>query len=406
MATFQLEDFSTPAFFDSPYALYERIRAEGPLVPLGTDMTMSVDFALCEAMLLDKRLGRALDVVSRRRYGEAAMENPFFRTMGKMFITLNPPQHTRMRALFNHAFKATQVDTMRQVIQATVDRLIDALPADGQFDLMNDFARPLPLNIICQLLGVPVDDGHQLASAIATLAAALDLGPLDAEALDRVNQAVLQLTEYFQAVIDERRRMPPADDLISALLAARDGDARLSDEEIVANVVLLYFAGHETTSNMIGNALLALHRHRDQLDVLKADLSLVPRAIAECMRYDTSVQLIARTALEDADILGCHIPKGTSAFMLLGGANRDPARFLRPATLNILRADSGRPLGFGNGIHFCLGTRLAQTEMEIALRTLLERMPDLVLENVDQPRWRQRGNLRGLEALPAIAASR
>lgn len=399
MEDFQLKDFSTAQFFEDPYALYERIRARGKLVPLGTNIVVTANFGLCEAMLQDRRLGRASEAGSRLRYGEDAMENPALLTLSKMFLTLNPPQHTRIRALVTQAFKASQVEAMREMMQHTVDRLIDALPVHGEFDLMQDFSLPLPVNIICQLLGVPVEDGLRLGTAASTLANVFDMAPLDGEGLAHVNQAALALNEYFISVVDQRRRQPGGNDLIAALVAAEEDGERLNDDEIVANVLLLFVAGHETTSNMICNAMLALHRHRDQLDALLADLSRVPQALAECMRYDSSVQMVGRTALEDLTIQDFDIRKGTMVFMLLGGANRDPERFMHADRLDIGRPDSGKLIAFGGGIHYCLGARLAQTEMEIALRTLLERMPGLMLQDVDHPRWRKRGNLRGVEVL-------
>lgn len=399
----KLSDLSTPEFFRDPYPLYARLRADGPLVFVGPNLALTGNFALIEAMMTDRRLGKALLQGVRARYGEAGAGQPVFQALSRMFLFMNPPTHTRLRSLATRAFSAPNITSMREVSQAAVDHLIDALPQAGAFDLMNDLAYPLPVSVICRLLGIPVEDGLRIGSATAGIAAVLDVAPVDADTLASSNADAQMLEAYFRGVVQERRAHP-RDDLISAFVQAEvDGD-RLSDDEVISNCLLLFGAGHETTANLIGNTVLALHRHPDQLALLKSDPSLVPQAVTECLRYDTSVQTMTRVAFEDVTLEGVDIPKGTLVFMMLGAANRDPARFIEPDRLDIRRPDAGRPLGFGGGIHYCLGVRLAQLEIEVALRTLLTRLPDLALTELEHPQWRQRGNLRGLARMPATRA--
>ncbi len=259
---------------------------------------------------------------------------------------------------------------------------------------------PLPVEIICGLLDIPPSDGAKLALAAGQLVHAFDLAPLDAERLAEANAAALTLEQHFAGVV-EQRRTKPGTDLISALLTVEEAGESLSEEEIISNVTLLFVAGHETTSNMLGNALVSLYRQPDQLELLRRDLSQAPKAVSECLRFDGSVQMVARTALEDIETGEVSVARGTIVFMLLGAGNRDPERFDNPDRLDIGRGDQGRLLSFGAGIHYCLGARLAMLELEIALQTLLSRMPGLRIVNLDTLQWRQRNNLRGVESLLA-----
>ena len=396
----KLSDLSTPEFFENPYPLYAQLRDGDALHYLAPNLAITASFPLIEAMFSDRRLGKAFLAGVRARYGDTGPEQPVFQGLSRMFLFMNPPVHTRLRVLATKAFSGRNIESLRDVSQAASDQLIDALPVEGEFDLMRDLATPLPVSIICRLLDIPVADGLRLGAATAAVSTALDVAPLQPDALARANAAAEELEAYFRTVV-EGRRLKPGTDLVSAFVTAEvDGD-RLSDDEVISQILLLFAAGHETTSNMIGNALLALFRHPDQLAKLKADLWLMPQAIAECLRYDASVQTMTRAALEDATVDGVHIPRGTMVFMMIGAANRDPSRFANPDRLDITRPDAGKQIAFGGGIHYCLGARLAQLEMEVALTTLLRRVPNLTLTDTVHPQWRRQGNIRGLQTLPA-----
>jgi cytochrome P450 len=311
-----------------------------------------------------------------------------------------PPDHTRLRGLVVKAFTARRVEDMRPKIQAIVDDSIDRVIGQGRMDLISDFAFRLPVIVICDMLGIPETDREIFFKRERTGGRLLDPVPLSRAEIDEANAAHANSEAYFQRLFDLRRR-EPGDDLTTQLVQAEEAGSKLSNEELTANIILLFGAGHETTVNLIGNALLALHRNPDQLELLKSNLSLMPNAIEEFLRYDSSVQLTYHVAMEDVEIGGVKIPQGDNVMCLLGSANHDPAVYPdHPDRLDITRPNV-RPLSFGGGIHFCLGAQLARLEAEVALTTLLRRIPNLRIDDVENPKWRPTFVLRGLKELPA-----
>jgi cytochrome P450 len=397
----KFSDLSSPAFFENPYPFYEQLRGESALVPLAPNVMLTGRYAVIDALLHERRMGKTYMPSVVARYGESGREQPVFQALSRMFLMMNPPAHTRLRSLLMKAFNARQIEMLRDISQCTADSLIDAFEPGAQFDLISDYAMPLPVNIICRLLDVPVEEGVRLGAAASQLASALDAAPMDAARLAQANEATLTLERFFSGVVDTRRAKPGSD-LVSSLIGAEEAGQSLTQDEIVSNVLLLFVAGHETTSNMLGNALIALHRHPKQLDLLRRDRSLMSKAINECLRFDSSVQMVVRTALEEVQAGELTLARGTMVFMMLGAANRDPEQFDRPNELDIERAIHGRPLSFGAGIHHCLGARLAMLELETGLAATLTRLPDLRVSNLDRLKWRPRNNLRGVESLMAI----
>jgi cytochrome P450 len=268
-------------------------------------------------------------------------------------------------------------------------------------DLIEDFAFRLPVTIICDMLGIPEEHRELFYTGSRNSGRILEPVPLSPEEIKQGNASNAMTEMYFQNLF-ELRRKSPGDDLTTQLVQAEEDGSKLSNEELVANIVLLFGAGHETTVNLIGNGLLALHRNPDQLALLKANPALITSAIEEFLRYDSSVQMSGRVALEDIeDLGGKRIPKGESVLCLLGSANHDPAVYPdRPDQLDITRRDV-RPLSFGGGIHFCLGAQLARIEADVAIATLLRRLPELKLDDAENPEWRPTFVLRGLKQLPA-----
>jgi cytochrome P450 len=396
----KFSDLSSPAFFENPYPFYEQLRAEGAVVQLAPNVVLTGRYAIIEALLHDRRMGKTYMQSVAARYGESGRDQPVFRALSRMFLMMNPPTHTRLRGVLMKAFNARQIDLLRTVAQSTAENLINALKPGVEFDLVSDYLLPLPINIICRLLDVPLEDGVSLGSAASHLGNALDSAPLNAERLAAANEATLTLQRYFANVV-EQRRLKPGNDLVSALVRAEEAGESLNDDEIISNVLLLFVAGHETTSNMLGNTLIALHRQPEQLALLQRNPSLVSRAVAECLRFDSSVQMIVRTALEEVEVEGVALASGTMVFMMLGSANRDPGHFSEPDQLNIERSLQGKLLSFAAGIHHCLGARLATLELETGLGTLVSRLPDLRITNLDALQWRQRNTLRGVESLKA-----
>jgi cytochrome P450 len=313
----------------------------------------------------------------------------------------DPPDHTRLRGLVVKAFTARRVEDMRPRIQAIVDQTLDAIEGQGHMDLIEDFAFRLPVTIICDMLGIPEEHRETFYKSSRDGGRLLDPVPMTPAEIAQGNAGNMMAQMYFQQLF-ELRRKSPGDDLITQLVQAEEDGSKLTNEELTANIILLFGAGHETTVNLIGNGLLALHRNPDQLALLKANPGLVTNAVEEFLRYDSSVQAAGRVALEDIDDLGGKkIPKGETVLCLLGSANRDPAVYPdRSDRLDITRPNV-RPLSFGGGIHFCLGAQLARIEAEIAISTLLRRLPDLRLDNAENPEWRPTFVLRGLKVLPA-----
>jgi hypothetical protein len=321
--------------------------------------------------------------------------------MHHWMLSRDPPDHTRLRGLVVKAFTAPRVEGMRTRIQRIVDESLDRVAGRGQMDLVADYAFRLPVVVICDMLGIPEEDREVFFVRERTAGRLLDPVPLTRAEIDAANASHLASVAYFQRLFDLRRR-EPADDLTTQLVQAEEHGNQLSNEELVANIILLFGAGHETTVNLIGNGLLALHRNPDQLALLKTRPELIGNAVEEFLRYDSSVQLAGRVALEDIDdVGGKKIFKGEPVLCLLGSANRDPAAYPnRPDSLDITRPNI-RPHSFGGGIHFCLGAQLARIEAEVAISTLLWRLPDLRLDDAVHPEWRPTFVLRGLMRLPA-----
>ncbi|MGV7214248.1 cytochrome P450 [Bradyrhizobium sp. UFLA05-112] len=390
-----------PDFIRDPYPHYERLRAVDPmhLTPFGSFVASR--HAEVSLVLRDKRFGKDFAERSRRRYGPEIMEEPVFRNLGHTMLQADPPDHTRLRGLVVKAFTARRVEDMRPRIQEIVDQTLDAMIDRGQMDLIGDFAFRLPVTIICDMLGIPEEHREGFHKGSSDGVRILDPVPMTPDEIKQGNARNLMAQMYFHQLFELRRRNP-GDDLTTQLVLAEEDGNKLTNEELTANIMLLFVAGHETTVNLIGNGLLALHRNPDQLALLRSRPELITNAIEEFLRYDSSVQMTGRVTLGDIhDLGGKRIPKGESVLCLLGSANRDPAVYPdSPERLDILR-DNVKPVSFGGGIHFCLGAQLARIEAEIAINTLLRRLPDLRIDDVQNPEWRPTFVLRGLKRLPA-----
>ncbi|WP_028138014.1 cytochrome P450 [Bradyrhizobium japonicum] len=391
----------SPDFIRDPYPHYDRLRTIDPIHVTPFGQFVASRHADVSLVMRDKRFGKDFVERSKRRYSDKIMDEPVFRSMSHWMLQADPPDHTRLRGLVVKAFTARRVEDMRPRIQEIVDQAIDAVIDRGHMDLIEDFAFRLPITIICDMLGIPEEHREVFYNSSRDGGRLLDPVPLTPEEIKKGNEGNLLAQMYFQQLF-ELRRKNPADDLITQLVQAEEDGNKLSNEELTANIILLFGAGHETTVNLIGNGLLALHRNPDQLALLKARPELMEGAIEEFLRYDSSVQMTGRVALEEIeDLGGKRIPKGETVLCLLGSANRDPAVYPdRPDRLDVTRQNV-KPLSFGGGIHFCLGAQLARIEAEIAIATLLRRLPDLRIDDVENPEWRPTFVLRGLKRLPA-----
>ncbi len=389
----------SPEFIRDPYPHYHRLRATDPVHRSALGFFAASRHDHVSSILRDKRFGKDFAGRMTRRLGKEILDEPVYRSMRHWMLQQDPPDHTRLRGLVVKAFTARRVEDMRPRIQAIVDQAIDRVAPQGRMDLIADFAYRLPVTVICEMLGIPREEHEMFHVGARASGRLLDPVPLSRAELDEANAGNLASAEYFRALFELRRRQP-GDDLTTQLVRAEEEGSRLSNEELTANIILLFGAGHETTVNLIGNGLLALHRNPGQLRRLQEDPSLVANAIEEFLRYDSSVQVTGRVALEDVMVGSTAVPKGEGVLCLLGAANRDPAVYPDPDRLDVARPNV-RPLSFGGGIHFCLGAQLARIEAEVAISTLLRRLPGLTLDDAENPDWRPTFVLRGLNCLPA-----
>jgi len=390
-----------PAFQDDPYPTYHRLRERDPIHHLPDfSLWFLTRYADVQAVLRDTRFSSesaSNDPNLFRNLRESGGElGTLARTMLHWMPLRDPPHHTRLRHLVNKAFTPRHIEAMRPRIASIVDQLLEPLLEVGRMDFVRDFAHPLPVIVIAEMLGVPVADQAQLKQWSDDMALALDPLQVGARRAEG-DRAAVEMTKLFQRVAEERRRAP-RDDLLSALLAAEEQGDRLSMDELLATCVLLLFAGNETTTNLLGNGLLALLRNPGELALLQQDPSLVRGAVEELLRYDSPLQFAARLAKEDVEIDGRMLRAGQRAVLLLGSANHDPAEFSDPDRLDVRRHDH-RHVAFGFGMHFCLGAGLARAEAQIALETLVRRMPGITLGS-DPPVRRPSIALRGLSSLP------
>jgi cytochrome P450 len=322
---------------------------------------------------------------------------PMFRPLERNMLDLDQPDHTRLRALVHKAFTPTLVEQMRRRVQALADELLEGAARRNEMDLISDYALPLPMTIITEILGVPTGDRHKFhkwSKAVVSLSSP--------NATARVIPSVWMFIRYLRGFFKVRRR-DPQEDLASALIRAEEAGDKLTEDELLAMVFLLLIAGHETTVNLIGSGVLALLTHPDQMEKLRQEPPLIKTAIEELLRYTSPVFLSTeRYARGDVTLHGVKIPRGEMTLGVIGSANRDETVFENPDSLNITR-EPNKHLSFGQGIHFCLGAPLARMEAQIAVNTLLRRMPDLRLKvPPDSLRWRPSMVLRGLDALPVL----
>jgi len=385
-----------PEFHADPYPFYHRMRETDPvhLSPLG--LWVLTRYEDCVTSLRDPRFGRdGFEAILSAQYGEESETGRLPRSM----LFRDPPDHTRLRALVNRAFTPRVIEGMRGQIQAVVDRLLDRVERHGHMDVIADLAYPLPVTVICDMLGVPEGDHEQMKDWSSDIIRSLDaIGiPSDDSVVERGRVGRRGIAEYFRALLPERRRHPRAD-LLSSLIAVEEQGDRLTEGELLATCVLLFIAGHETTVNLIGNGLLALLRHPGELVRLRAEPGLIGSAVEELLRFDSPVQRTARITNAEVVVGGKTLPPGAFVVTAIGAANRDPRHFPDPDRLDIGRTEN-RHIAFGFGIHFCLGAPLARVEGQLALGALMRRMPKLRLTGSDLE-WRESSTLRGLKAFP------
>jgi cytochrome P450 len=381
-----------------PYPAYDRIREHGPLQLPEMALNVFSSYQDCDEVL--RHPSSASDRLKSTRAQREIAEGVEARQIGPPgFLFLDPPDHTRLRKLVSKAFAPKVVKALEPDITVLVDSLLDRVDEKGSLDVIADLAHPLPVAVICRLLGVPIEDEPQFSRASALLAAALDpvitFTGQAPDSFDEMQKAGLWLRQYLRELI-ARRRSDPGDDLMSGLICVEESGDQLTEEEIVATCNLLLVAGHETTVNLIANAILAMLRHPRQWTALAADPQRVSAVVEETLRYDPPVQLMGRIAVDDMTIGEATVPKGDVMIMLLAAAHRDPATCERSGEFDPDR-ESIKHLGFGKGPHFCLGAPLARLEAAVVLSKVTARFPQARMAG--EPQYKPNLTLRGPASL-------
>ncbi|MGI8983464.1 MAG: cytochrome P450 [Acidimicrobiales bacterium] len=388
-----LELVATPEGRADPYPRYAGLRDQSPVHRSAFGLWTLTGYDDCQQLLRHPGVGKDFSAaMSSLGLTEADREaQDRFRNDRSNMLVTDPPDHTRLRGLVTRAFTPRTVETLRPRIVRLVDELLDGFGA-GEVEVMDALAFPLPVTVIGDMLGVPADDRAALRPLVRSVTAILELA-VSPEALAEAAEADAELGRYFAGLVAERRAHP-REDLLTKLIEAEDKGDQLTEHELISTVILLFAAGFETTTHLVGNGMLALLRNPGELARLRADRGLVPRAVEELLRYDSPVQIAARTTYEDLALGGRTIPAGSLVLALLGAANRDPARFGDPERLDVGR-EEGPPLSFGAGIHFCLGAALARLEGQIVVDRLLDRFATIELVG-GPPTVRDSLTLRGL----------
>ncbi|HYU71685.1 MAG TPA: cytochrome P450 [Ktedonobacteraceae bacterium] len=393
-------DITSATFKANPFPFYAQLRAQAPVfavkLPTKERAWLVTRYDDVLSVLKDERFAKdRRNAMSPEQLKKQPWIPPMFKPLERNMLDLDSPDHTRLRALVHKAFTPRLIEQMREQIQALTNELLDAVEPNGSMDLIADFALPLPLTVIGRILGVPSEDNDKFHRWTKTMIS----GGTNRNLFVLV-PSMMSFMGYLKKLI-KQRRAAPKDDLVTALVQAKDGSDSLSEDEILAMIVILLVAGHETTVNLIGSGTLALLEHPDQLVKLRNEPTLIKTAIEELVRFVCPVETATeRYAREDIPIVGTTIPRGELVLAVLGSANRDAKYFDNPDALDITRSNN-KHLSFGHGVHYCLGAPLARLEGQIAISTLLQRMPNLHLSVApDQLRWHGAFVLRGLEALP------
>jgi len=388
-----------------PYPTYARMHAEGPLhyVDVGSKWAVWSVFshAECSSIAKDPRLSakRAKQMLLPLPLSRQAEFSELARMLGLWLIFMDPPEHTRLRKLLNKGFSAAAVEGLRPQVEAIVDQMLQPLQHGSEVDLMREFANPLPVRIILEMLGIPQELRDTFVEWSRAIAAFRGNPNRTVEEAREAQDALIALTEFFRKTVAERRRNK-GNDLISLLIDIEEEGEVLTEEELYAQCIALLFAGHETTRNLIGNGIYTLLQHPQETAELRERPEMIRSAVEELLRFESPVQFTARVLKEDIEVCGQQIRKGWTVLCMLGAANRDPRQFKEPNQLDLKRLNN-QHLAFSAGLHFCIGAQLARLEGQIALLNLAQRFPQMKLTG-PRPEWASTFGFRGLKSLPVI----
>jgi cytochrome P450 len=388
-----------------PYPTYARLHEEGPLhyVDVGSKWAVWSVFshAECSSIAKDPRLSakRAKQMLLPLPLSRQSEFSELSRMLSLWLIFMDPPEHTRLRKLLNKGFSAAAVEGLRPQAEAIVDQMLKPLQHGSEVELMSEFANPMPVRIISELLGVPQALHGTFVNASRAIAVFRGNPNRTVEEARAAQDALIELTEFFRKTVAERRRNKGTD-LISLLIDIEEEGEVLTEEELYAQCIALLFAGHETTRNLIGNGMYTLLQHPQETAELRERPEMIRSAVEELLRYESPVQFTARVLKEDVEVCGQQIRKGWTVLCMLGAANRDPKQFKEPNQLDLKRLNN-QHLAFSAGLHFCIGAQLARLEGQIALLNLVQRFPEMKLTG-PRPEWASTFGFRGLKSLPVI----
>lgn len=388
-----------------PYPTYARLHEEGPLHYLDVGGKWAVwsvfSHAECSSIAKDPRCSakRAQQMLLPLPLSRQSEFSELARMLSLWLIFMDPPEHTRLRKLLNKGFSPSVVDSLRPQVEDIVERMLKPLERGSEVELMRQFANPLPVRIILEMLGIPQELHATFVDWSRAIAVFRGSPDRTVEHARAAQDALIALTDFFRKTVAERRRNK-GNDLISLLIDIEEEGEVLTEEELYAQCTALLFAGHETTRNLIGNGMYTLLRHPREAAELRDNPEMIRSAVEELLRYESPVQFTARVLKEDIEICGQHIPKKWTILCMLGAANRDPKQFEEPNQLNLKRLNN-QHLAFSAGPHFCIGSQLARLEAQVALSNLLRRFPEMKLIG-PRPEWASTFGLRGLKGLPVI----
>jgi cytochrome P450 len=397
--------FSSDEILQDPYPTYARMHEEGPLHYVEVASKWAVwsifSHAECSSIAKDPRLSakRAKQMLLPLPLSRQSEFSELARMLSLWLIFMDPPEHTRLRKLLNKGFSAAAVEGLRSQAETIVDQMLKPLQHGTEVELLREFANPMPVRIISELLGVPQALHGTFVNASRAIAAFRGNPNRTVEEARAAQDALIELTEFFRKTVAERRRKK-GDDLISLLIDIEEEGEVLTEEELYAQCIALLFAGHETTRNLIGNGMYTLLKNPQQTAELREKPEMIRSAVEELLRFESPVQFTARVLKEDIEVCGQPIRKGWTVLCMLGAANRDPKQFKEPNQLNLKRLNN-QHLAFSAGLHFCIGAQLARLEGQIAILNLVQRFPEMKLAG-PRPEWASTFGLRGLKSLPVI----
>lgn len=393
-------DLRAPLFVTNPHQAYDALRSQGAAHRDTMGLWLLVNHADCKAVMQDAKISR--DPKLWKNYAAVRpylAESVLEKTVERFMLFNDAPVHTRIRRLVSAAFTPAAMRLIEQQVRATAVSMVAALPHDRPFDLLQDFAQIFPIRVIADMLGLAPEDLAQTREWAEAISLVVE--PAATRGLkQKSNQAVIDMTRYLRAQV-ARRRQHRGDTVLDLLLTAQDESGDLADNELIANLMLMFMAGHETTTNLLGNGMLTLLRHPDQLAKLRANPDLMPSAVEEMLRFESPANVVARVTRTAVRAGGADIPAGELLYCLTGAANRDPSVFANAQQFDIGRSPNPH-LSFGGGVHYCIGAPLARLEAAVAFEALLSRFPFLHLAQAEV-QWRPLINLRGLTALPLFA---